>query len=84
VTATTGELFERGYVTREAHPSDGRKTVIHITDLGRETLNQERQRRAGSLADAIIHQLNDDEQRRLKDAVDLLARLARYSPNDQT
>ncbi|MFE7649780.1 MarR family winged helix-turn-helix transcriptional regulator [Streptomyces phaeoluteigriseus] len=72
---TVKELLADGLVRTEPHPTDGRKLLVHITDAGRARLGIERDQRSGRLDTAIGEALNPDERRRLRDAVDLLARL---------
>jgi DNA-binding MarR family transcriptional regulator len=38
VTALTGRLIDAGYVTREAHPADGRMRLLMVTPAGSERL----------------------------------------------
>lgn len=72
---TVGELLASGLVARRPDPLDRRRVLIEITDLGVETLAQDRRRREGWLA-AAIAELSDDEQNTLVSAVPLLRRLA--------
>ncbi|USQ85415.1 MarR family transcriptional regulator [Streptomyces phaeoluteigriseus] len=72
---TVKELLADGLVRTEPHPTDGRKLLVHITDAGRARLGTERNQRSGRLDTAIGEALSPDERRRLRDGVDLLARL---------
>ena len=72
---TVGELLASRLVARSPDPLDRRRVLIAITDLGVETLAQDRRRREGWLA-AAIAELSDDEQNTLVSAVPLLRRLA--------
>ena len=79
VTALVDALAEDGLVERYAHPTDGRSTIVEITEAGREQQQQvwgEHQRKVavafGDLADAdqvrlldISHQLTGAFRRRL-------------------
>ncbi|MGV9559457.1 MarR family winged helix-turn-helix transcriptional regulator [Streptomyces sp. NPDC003401] len=69
------ELLGRGLVRAEAHPSDGRKLLLHITPAGSDRLAEERRRRADRLGTAITEALGPDERETLAAAVPLLARL---------
>src|SRR5579859_6336509 len=51
------ELLGGGLIRAEAHPVDGRKLVLHITDEGRARLQAERDQRAGVLGAAISAEL---------------------------
>ena len=48
-----GLLMEQNLITRRAHPTDGRKSLVELSDAGRAALEAERGRRAGWLAQAI-------------------------------
>ncbi len=74
---TVAELVALGYVERRTHPSDGRKMPLELTDSGRAVLTEEREGRAGWLAEAIAQRLSSDEQATLAQSVELLARLIR-------
>src|SRR5690349_10904625 len=47
------ELLAQGLVRAEAHPSDGRKVLLHLTPTGSGRLAEERRRRADWLGTAI-------------------------------
>ncbi|MFI8207371.1 MarR family winged helix-turn-helix transcriptional regulator [Streptomyces sp. NPDC085937] len=72
------ELLARGLVRAEAHPSDGRKVLLHLTSTGRDRLAEERQRRADWLGTAIDGALSPGERRTLEAALPLLSRLASH------
>ncbi|MFG2335315.1 MarR family winged helix-turn-helix transcriptional regulator [Streptomyces yangpuensis] len=71
-----GLLLEQGLVTRRAHPTDGRKSLVELSDAGRVALEAERGRRAGWLAQAIAAELSDEERELLARSIVLLERLA--------
>ncbi|MFE6687666.1 MarR family winged helix-turn-helix transcriptional regulator [Streptomyces sp. NPDC057743] len=71
-----GLLLEQGLVTRRAHPTDGRKSLVELSDAGRAALEAERGRRAGWLALAIEAELTDDEREMLAHSAALMERLA--------
>ncbi|MBZ9599672.1 MarR family transcriptional regulator [Streptomyces erythrochromogenes] len=71
-----GLLLEQGLVTRRAHPTDGRKSLVELSDAGRTALEAERGRRAGWLAQAIAAELSDEERELLARSIVLLKRLA--------
>ena len=72
---TLQQLDDSGFVTRRPDPSDGRQTLIGLSDGGRSALDEQRREITGWLATAIDHHLTADEQERLADAVGLLSRL---------
>ncbi|MET9958282.1 MarR family transcriptional regulator [Streptomyces sp. NPDC006326] len=71
-----GLLLEQGLVTRRAHPTDGRKTLLELSDAGRAALEAERGRRAGWLALAIETELTEAERELLARSAALMERLA--------
>lgn len=72
---TLQQLDAAGFVTRHPDPSDGRQTLIGLSDSGRRALEDQRRRVSGWLATEIDAQLNDDERLTLSEAVALLARI---------
>jgi DNA-binding MarR family transcriptional regulator len=73
---TVSQLVQAGAVDQQPHPSDGRKTQLSISALGRDLLEHERERRVDWLADAIGQELAPEELPVLEQAIELLARLA--------
>ncbi|MER7176367.1 MarR family winged helix-turn-helix transcriptional regulator [Streptomyces mesophilus] len=71
-----GLLLEQGHITRRAHPTDKRKTLVELTATGRAALEAERGRRAGWLAQAIEGELSPEERESLAHTVAFLNRLA--------
>ncbi|MCX4919059.1 MarR family winged helix-turn-helix transcriptional regulator [Streptomyces sp. NBC_00687] len=69
------ELLGQGLVHAEAHPSDGRKLLLHLTPAGRDRLAEERRRRADWLGTVIDDVLSSDERETLAAALPLLSRL---------
>jgi DNA-binding MarR family transcriptional regulator len=69
-------LQEAGLVEGVADPKDGRKTVLSLTDAGRDKFASGRLAREDWLFHAIGTQLTPAEQRQLAVGVDLLKRLA--------
>lgn len=72
---TVHQLDAAGFVTRTPDPTDGRQTLIGLSDGGRTTLEEQRRDMTGWLSEAIDDRLDADEQARLADAVTLLGRL---------
>lgn len=73
-----GLLLDQGYVTRHAHPEDGRKTLVELSPAGRAALQEERERRADWLATAIDAELTAAERAQLVHAIALVERLAAH------
>ncbi|WP_406225967.1 MarR family transcriptional regulator [Streptomyces albidoflavus] len=71
-----GLLMDQELITRRAHPTDGRKSLVELTTAGRAALEAERGRRAGWLAQAIEAELTDEERVLLARTAGLLDRLA--------
>jgi DNA-binding MarR family transcriptional regulator len=79
MATTVRTLADRGLVASTPHPTDGRKTLLAITDAGRDLLDGERGRREDRLTHAIAELLSDDELRTLRAATPLLERLADHA-----
>ena len=72
---TLAELEAQGLVSRRPDEADGRRTLLELTDAGRQTLAEDRQRREGWLTEAIEQEFSREEQEVLAQAIPLLARL---------
>src|SRR5881394_1873833 len=68
---TVSDLEADGLVERRPDPQDRRRALVSLTEQGIATLQAE-----GWLAQAITDDLSPEEQAVLRDAVDLLRRLA--------
>ncbi|MER7871246.1 helix-turn-helix domain-containing protein [Streptomyces cellulosae] len=75
---TVKDLLAQNLVRTEAHPGDGRKLLLHLTQAGRDRLAEERRRRADWLGAAINDVLDADERRTLEAALPLLSRLSTH------
>jgi DNA-binding MarR family transcriptional regulator len=73
---TVRDLEADGLVGRRPDPEDRRRMLVSLTEKGLATLQAERLQREGWLARAIADDLSAEEQAVLRDAVDLLRRLA--------
>jgi DNA-binding MarR family transcriptional regulator len=73
---TLAELESQGLIARRPDESDGRRTLIDLTDAGRAALAEDRKRREGWLSEAIERDSSAAEQDVLERAVRLLERLA--------
>ncbi|MFJ9338693.1 MarR family winged helix-turn-helix transcriptional regulator [Streptomyces sp. NPDC101733] len=71
-----GLLLDQGLLTRTAHPTDGRKSLLDLSDAGRAALEAERGRRAGWPALAIEAELSKDERELPARSAALMGRLA--------
>ncbi|SDJ60129.1 MarR family winged helix-turn-helix transcriptional regulator [Streptomyces indicus] len=73
-----GLLMEQGLITRRAHPTDGRKSLVELSAAGRRLLEETRGRRADWLAEAIEAELTGKERELLARAIGLVERLAAH------
>jgi DNA-binding MarR family transcriptional regulator len=73
---TVADLEADGLVERRPDPGDKRRALVSLTEHGITTLRAERRQREGWLAQAIDNDLSPEEQAVLRDAVELLRRLA--------
>ncbi|MER7394718.1 MarR family transcriptional regulator [Streptomyces sp. NPDC000151] len=74
-------LVDLGLVDRRPDPADGRQTLLHATDSGRELIRVDRARKDVWLARAMAAHLNDVERDLLLLTTRLLDRLA-AAPED--
>jgi DNA-binding MarR family transcriptional regulator len=72
---TLAELEAQGLISRRPDPTDGRRSLLELTDDGRTALAEDRERRDGWLTEAIDGGFSAEDQRVLERAVRLLARL---------
>jgi DNA-binding MarR family transcriptional regulator len=72
---TLAELESQGLISRRPDETDGRRTLLELTDEGRRVLADDRKRREGWLAQAIEQDFSAEEQEILASAIPLLARL---------
>jgi len=75
MTRVIAALAEHGFVDRSPHPTDGRQTVVALTDAGRDYVDAEVSARERWL-DAQLAQLTPDERALLHRAVDIIDRIA--------
>lgn len=73
---TVGDLEADRLVSRSPDPDDRRRALVDLTAEGREALAADRRRRDGWLARAIDEDLTPEQQALLRDAVELLRKLA--------
>ncbi|WP_329455841.1 MarR family winged helix-turn-helix transcriptional regulator [Streptomyces sp. NBC_01497] len=72
---TLGVLEEQGLIERTPHPTDGRQSVVSVTDHGRTVLAGVRAAKQTWLSKVIAEELEADERRTLAAAAALLRRL---------
>ena len=75
MTRTVNCLEDGGYVVRRRHETDGRQVVVVLSDLGRETVLADRERRDAWLA-RRLRDLTPEERDLLRRAAPVLERLA--------
>ena len=75
MTRTVNGLVEEGYAARRPSQTDGRATLVDLTDRGREVLLADRRRRDAWLAQRL-RELTPDERALLRQVAPLLQRLA--------
>lgn len=73
--AIVATLQARGLVYGVPHPTDGRQTLLTITDACRELIRSNRAAREDWLSRTITLNLDTDEQRELARGLELLQRL---------
>ena len=76
MAATVAALAEDGFVGREPDPTDGRKTLISITDTGRKLLTAIPAQREAWLAAMIEEHLSAADRKALARAAQIMGRLA--------
>ncbi|MET9469469.1 MarR family transcriptional regulator [Streptomyces sp. NPDC006544] len=76
LNATVSSLQTSGYVERTAHPTDGRRKVIALTERGRRFVRERKEAGHGRLADLMADRLTPAERRTVAEAIPLLRRLA--------
>jgi DNA-binding MarR family transcriptional regulator len=76
MSQTVAELEAAGYISRSADETDGRRSLVAMTDAGREALHLDRAEREGFLAELIEQRLNAEERELLERAIELLNRIS--------
>jgi DNA-binding MarR family transcriptional regulator len=75
MTRTVGCLVDEGYAVRRPSETDGRSTLVEISDKGREMLLADRRRREAWLA-RQLKDLTPEERDLLRQVAPLIERLA--------
>lgn len=73
--AIVASLQAAGLISAAPHPTDGRQTLLTITDACRDLVRNHRAAREDWLSKAIQSKLSTDEQHALAHGVELLKRL---------
>lgn len=76
IAAVVRNLDAAGLVTRDAHSTDGRRTLITITRAGRAAVHSHDQAAMEGMVEVLGDYYSSGEIRRLKSVVPLLNRLA--------
>lgn len=76
IAGVVRELEERGLVTRNAHVSDRRSSVIAITEQGRALVHSHDQAGVAVVAEALATSFSPAERKQLQAAIPLLNRVA--------
>lgn len=74
MTRVIASLAELGFVSRSAHPVDGRQVLVSVSESGTELIEAERKASQEWLKERLSH-FNDDERRALLIAADLMSSL---------
>ena len=75
MAATVKELVDAGLLDAGADPDDARKKILTVTQAGQTAIEADRRQRVGLLAAAMDQVLDEDEQRVLARALELLDRV---------
>ena len=76
LTRLLAELEADGWIARQAHPSDGRQSLLNLTRPGIKRLTADVHRREASLVDAIDAELSTEERALLVQACALIDRVS--------
>jgi len=74
-------LKDQDIVYKTPHETDKRKSLISLTEKGREILEQSRYEKDEWLAQAIENTLSAEEKKVLRNAVVILHKIVAYEPN---
>jgi len=78
LTRVLAGLEARGLIVRRGDPSDGRQSLLELTDTARAVLRADSARREAWLAEAMARELTPAEQEIVRVAAGLLDRLADF------
>jgi DNA-binding MarR family transcriptional regulator len=80
--AIVASLEAQGLADRAPDSTDGRQSIITVSDAGRRALSNARAVKQNWLAERLTSQLDQDEQAILAQAIPLLQRIIDSSPTD--
>jgi DNA-binding MarR family transcriptional regulator len=75
MTRIVNALEQNGLVVRRDHPTDGRQVLVELTELGRQTIIEARNRRTEWMARKLA-ELSAEERAVLKSAAAILQRMS--------
>jgi DNA-binding MarR family transcriptional regulator len=75
MTRIVNALTEQGFVTRTAHPDDGRQVQVGITQAGKAVLEEAREQRTAWLAQRVAG-LSDEDRQILSRAAHIMQEMA--------
>lgn len=75
MTRIVNALTDQGFVTRTAHPNDGRQIQVGITQAGKAVLEEAREQRTAWLAQRVAG-LSDDDRQILSRAAHIMQEMA--------
>jgi DNA-binding MarR family transcriptional regulator len=75
MTRIVNALAEQGFVTRTAHPDDGRQVQVRITPAGKDVLAEAREQRTAWLAQRVAG-LSDEDRGILSRAAHIMQEMA--------
>lgn len=75
MTRIVNALAEQGFVTRTAHPADGRQVQVAITRAGQDVLAEAREQRTAWLAQRVAG-LSDEDRHILSRAAQIMQQLS--------
>ena len=75
MTRIVNALAEQGFVTRTAHPDDGRQVQVGITSAGQDVLAEAREQRTAWLAQRVAG-LSDEDRQILSRAAQIMQQLS--------
>ena len=75
MTRIVNALTEQGFVTRTAHPNDGRQVQVGITSAGKAVLEEAREQRTAWLAQRVAG-LSDEDRQILSRAAHIMQEMA--------
>jgi DNA-binding MarR family transcriptional regulator len=83
ITAVLDRLAEHGHIVREAHPSDRRKLVVRLTDVGKEATMRELRPMVAEVIDLVGRLSRGDRETVGRFLDDLAVLIARRIPDGE-